>query len=443
MSSTLLLLPRRRLFSSSSSSSFALSHHYPPAPFFRLLRASARALYLAALWTPVICSAPIGYLLCPDLWFRLVRAAITYSGPVAIKLGQWIGSRPDLFPVQLAGLVSLQHEAPIHSSAWTRVVVARLEQEHLGCRNLHMDFDAIVGSGAVAQVYRGTLDSGRHVAVKILHPDVRHLVDADLMLLGGVVRLIDFLHLADFLNLSRGLAEFSSHCKSQLSMQQEATNLRQFRENFNDKDGAVSFPEPLFVSRDALVMSWEPGRVLSSLLEEGPVEKGKEIAQVGLKAFFRMLQKNFVHGDLHAGNILFDADSGRVAIVDCGLVVRLTESSKSDFQALFSALVRRDGAQAAVEMMERGGKQSNTNEKGFIDEMRAIFDEIEDRFSSAPLANALQRVLMSARRNRVHLDSSFVTLISSCVVLEGTGRRLDPNLSLFGLAPMLLMSQKS
>ncbi len=85
-----------------------------------------------------------------------------------------------------------------------------------------------------------------------------------------------------------------------------------------------------------------------------------------------------------------------------------------------------------------------------------FFADVEDAFSHLPssafssletdshsLAAALSNVLESARRCRVKLDSSFVSLIVSCIVLEGTGMRLDPSISLFDLAKEMAKSQIS
>lgn len=144
-----------------------------------------------------------------------------------------------------------------------------------------------------------------------------------------------------------------------------------------------------------------------------------------------------MHGDLHAGNILWDKNC--VSIVDCGLAVDLSNKQKEDFRALYKALVWANGELAATEMLARGGHIDNvTNDEAFIKEMRDMFSEIAGSFALAPLSNTLVGVLESAQRNHVFLDSSFVTLISSCVVLEGTARRLDPTLSLFDM-PMLDM----
>ena len=314
---------------------------------------------------------------------------------------------------------------------------------------LLIDYSKCIGSGSVAQVYRGTVRE-RAVAVKVLHPGVRMAVDVDLALLRfGVSVVTTVFPSLRYLDFPAGLAQFSKEVRSQLDLSLEAANLVRFRALFKD-DPEVTFPEPLFVTRDVLVMEFVPGQLLTSLLQEeatSPEEAAfrKSLATAGMNAFFRMLKNNLVHGDLHAGNIIVSREPGwpHVHLIDVGIVVQLLPHQRDNFWALFSALVMRDGERAATEMMTRGGAVPGvTDEAGFKREMAEIFRNLPLSFRSAPLANALVAVLDAARRNRVQLDSTFVTLISSCIVLEGTGRKLNPDLSLFQLAVNMLKESR-
>ena len=150
-----------------------------------------------------------------------------------------------------------------------------------------------------------------------------------------------------------------------------------------------------------------------------------------------MLRENLIHGDLHAGNVMVRPD-GSVALIDAGLVVELPPVARANFWILFDALLRRDGRKAAQEMLRRGGfVPGATDAAGFEDDLDAIFGELSGLTQSEQLARALWLVLRSARQRRVRLDGSFVTLVTSCVVLEGTGRQLDPQLSVLSMAAQL------
>lgn len=70
-----------------------------------------RAIYLAALFMPIVISQPLANI-SPDQrarWLELVRWTLERAGPAFIKWGQWAATRPDLFPPDLCvTLESLQ-----------------------------------------------------------------------------------------------------------------------------------------------------------------------------------------------------------------------------------------------------------------------------------------------------------------------------------------------
>ncbi len=449
-------LPQRVLHSSVRAVTVSATGRSRLSSFLFGVRVFFRGAWLLLLWGPALLLAPVAYFI-PRLrgmhaW--IVKHGFAHTGPVAIKLAQWISSRPDLAPADIAHqLMELQYDAPRHARRHRKSFLLLVcpvcnnfwfADGAIAMEGLVVDYSHCVGSGSVAQVYRGSAN-GRSVAVKILHPGVRTAVEVDLALLRFGVWLIGkVMPSYRYMDLAAGLAEFSKEVRSQLDLGLEYKNLARFRELFKH-DAEVTFPEPLFVSRDVLVMEFVEGQLMSDLLLQEAKTKQevafrKHLASVGLNAFFHMLKNNLVHGDLHAGNIIVTHNAAAknvppVHLIDVGIVVELAEQQRENFWVLFSAVVRRDGESAATEMMNRGGRVPGvTDEAGFRTDMAEIFRNLPVSFKSAPLAHALVDVLESARRNRVLLDSSFVTLISSCIVLEGTGRKLDPDLSLFQLA---------
>jgi len=135
-----------------------------------------------------------------------------------------------------------------------------------------------------------------------------------------------------------------------------------------------------------------------------------------------------------------------VTFLDAGIVIELSPRQSSNFWSLFRVLVNRDANAAANLLLDRGGRCANTNESQFRLDIGKAFSQLPSTFSALEsenrsLAGALMQVLNSARNNRVLLDSSFVSLITSCVVLEGTGLRLDPSISLFDMAKEMAKSQ--
>ena len=282
------------------------------------------------------------------------------------------------------------------------------------------------------------------------------------------------------------------------------------------ESNVVSFPRPLLaeglVSSGVLVESFLDGQVLSKMLVEGrktktkteaweeyldrkygkewqsyatedekdriararrkliPIPSGelgeiglghardKELARRGVEAFFAMVLKhNFVHADLHPGNILVALPSSdnssdnykkdgplQVGIVDAGLAIELSERDRANFKKLFRALGTGDGKLAGRLMLENATEQDCDDPKGFEEGVEKIVKGVglgargAFNLKQLKIGDVLLDLTTLVRLHRVKVEPNFTTLVMAIVVLEGLGRQLDPNLDLFAVAvPML------
>lgn len=94
--------------------------------------------------------------------------------------------------------------------------------------------------------------------------------------------------------------------EEQLDLQVEAANMCRFAANFAWHSG-VRWPRILYplVSPEVLVETFEEGELMSEYAALGPMHGRREVAQHGLRTFMCMLLRdNFIHADLHPGNLL-------------------------------------------------------------------------------------------------------------------------------------------
>ncbi|PPQ63785.1 hypothetical protein CVT24_004327 [Panaeolus cyanescens] len=267
-------------------------------------------------------------------WYGLLVSRMEAAGPTFIKLSQWAASRADLFPSLLCErLGSLHSHGKPHSFAHTRAIVEAAFQ--LPFENVFQSFDPIpIGSGAIAQVYRATLNQDlippaylgprristspagslapvilkspvpsvptASVAIKVLHPNVSKIIARDLRIMAFFAKIINCLPGMQWISLPEEVAVFGAMMNQQLDLRHEADNLITFEDNFAPRKVPVSFPRPLkpWSTKELLVEEYMNALPLESFLRNGGGPFDDQVATNML------LLDNFVHSDLHPGNIM-------------------------------------------------------------------------------------------------------------------------------------------
>ena len=162
------------------------------------------------------------------------------------------------------------------------------------------------------------------VALKILHPGVAHTIARDLSIMSFFAHCISLLPGMQWLSLPEEVDVFGTMMSQQLDLRHEADNLDVFEANFAERNVSVTFPRPLKVwsTKDLLIEEYQNALPLETFLRNGGGPYDDTVATVGLDAFLvcdsfyklhlvvnacfqnMLLLDNFVHADLHPGNIM-------------------------------------------------------------------------------------------------------------------------------------------
>lgn len=412
-----------------------------------------RAIYLAILFSPSIAMAPFADSFGPQFrnyWLQVVHRTLEKAGPAFIKWGQWAATRPDLFPRDLCSeLTKLHSKAPEHSFAYTKLAVEKAFGRRIS--DIFESFDEKpVASGSIAQVHRAVLRfryPGQkakpiEVAVKVRHPGVGDSIRRDFVIINTVAKISKFMPTLKWLRLDESVQQFAVFMMSQVDLSREAANLNRFIYNFRYwRD--VSFPKPLYplVHPAVLVETFEHGESVAHYVDglEGHERFKTALAHIGTHALLKMLLvDNFIHADMHPGNILVRVKHGRrkretktkphVVFIDVGMTAELSKTDRITLLEFFKAVARRDGRRVAECTLQLSKRQSCPNPEAFIQEVKESFD-----FWATPEgdlvhpADAMQQLLEQVRHHKVNIDGNVCTVIVTTLVLEGWQRKLDPD----------------
>lgn len=425
-----------------------------------------RVIYLSLLFTPSIAMVPFVDSLGIQFrktWLHVVRHTLERAGPAFIKWGQWAATRPDLFPRDLCTELSkLQTEAPAHNFAVTKKTVEKAFGHKL--LEIFEKFEEEpIASGSVAQVHRATLKyryAGGPakpivVAVKVRHPGVGETIKRDFRLIHFVAKISKFIPSLKCLRLDESVQQFAGFMMSQVDLAREAAQLSRFIYNFrNWKD--VSFPRPLYplVHPAVLVETYEHGESVMHYVDKlkGHDRTKSAIAHIGTHALLKMLLvDNFIHADLHPGNILvrpaqskaspqgFLKSKPHVIFLDVGMTAELSKKNQASLLEFFKAVALRDGRTAAECTLKLSRHQRCPDPKGFVKEVEKSFKFWNtSEGSTLQPAECIQDLLEKVRCHKVNIDGNVCTVLVTTLVLQGWQHKLDPDYNVMQTLQTLL-----
>ena len=369
----------------------------------------------------------------------VLRNILTDLGPVYVKLGQLLSTRPDLLPPDYIETLS-QLQANVPPVAWPSVENVLRSQFDAPLEQLFAKIEPnAIAAGSIAQIHRATLISGDTVAIKVQRPGLASLVDRDIALIKQVADLIsgtDFGRQYDVVSLAE---EFSSALKAELDFTQEADYTEQLGKNlsaskwFEPKKLVTPAVYRQLTTPRVLTLEWLTGRSLLAVQDDSDanplfqtIDKA-EITTLLFRAFFQQyLVDGFFHADPHPGNLLLLED-GRIAILDCGMMGRLDERTQAALVEMVLAIINLD-AQRCMQITLQLAEPMEPIDLTHLEweYNRLLRKYVDLSLTQVNTSQAFYELLQAARRHHLRWPSNIGLFAKSLTNLEGTGRQFYP-----------------
>lgn len=371
-----------------------------------------------------------------------LRKALEELGPIFVKFGQLLSTRPDLVPEDISvELSSLQDNVPpFPSQLFKKNIELALDGS---VDELFLSFEPDpLASASVAQVHAAVLADGRDVVVKAVRPNIEKTIRKDIALLYTLARLVKtYSEDGERLHPLEVVKDYESVIIEELNLQSEGANASLLRHNFTNSP-MLHVPEIYwpYSNKDVLVMERIYGIPVTDIdrLKAAGVDF-KLLAQRGVEIFFtQVFEHNFFHADMHPGNIFVDATNPKsptYIAVDCAIMGSLSSEDQFYMARNLLAMFQRDYRLVAELHIRSGWVPKNTSINDFTGAIRSVCEPIFQRpLSEISLGHMLIDLFTTARRFNMEVQPSLVLLQKTLLNIEGLGRQLYPDLDLWQTA---------
>lgn len=368
-----------------------------------------------------------------------LRESLIDLGPTFIKIGQALGTRADLLPLEyVRELATLQDQVPAFPTAEAFAIV----QSELG-RSLHESYAEIdaepIAAASLGQVYRARLHTGHEVAVKVQRPNLQSTISFDVAILFRLVKLTNrfFPKVNENADWEGMLREFHSTIFEEMDYVREGRNADRFRYNFRTWR-AIRVPKIYWSHTNTRVLTLDFIRGTKVVDLEGlranrisPVKVNRMLIRTYLK---QLLEDGFFHADPHPGNLLV-MDSGHLAFFDFGMVGRIDPKLQTQMIDAFFHVVGRDVKGLGQDIINLNFLKPGVDPET----VRPVVESLFTHYLNLKLGEVNFKELTYDLAEVIYeypfrLPSNFTYVMRALMTLEGIGVVTDPGFSFFETA---------
>jgi ubiquinone biosynthesis protein len=419
-----------------------------PAGIGRLAEVAGRVIGATAAWASVDLGRSVyrSIVYGEDHHARMAAAVqraeqlVRDSGPVYVKLGQFISTAHGLLPDDVVEAFAwCRDEVPPVRTSKVRGIVER----ELG-RPIDEVFESFgdfpIASASIAQVHAARLRaSGQEVVVKVRRPGLRRQFEADVRAMALLAAFGEARSATVRAANARGFVElFAELVLEEMDFRLDALNMVEVGLASEDAGMFDSLrvprPVPDLVTPRVLVMEYLPGTRYTDAA--GHLDADVDPAAIIRLGIQGVLEHTLVygifHGDLHAGNVFLEPD-GRFVLLDYGIVGRLDARQRAALVQFMMGVGMWDARAQLEGLREFGAIPADTD----IAELAATLEALDteqhpDVVTHEQIVEGMGQVMRILVAHGFRLPKDLVLFFKNLLYLNGLAATLAPDLNLLG-----------
>ena len=369
-----------------------------------------------------------------------LASALRELGPTFIKLGQFLGTRPDIVGKDLAKeLQSLQDDLP----PFDMEIAKNSIRSELGLEKFKEinDMTQPIAAASIAQVHFAKIDK-KDYAIKILRPDIEKKFNDELealMLFASIVETIlpktKRLKLVEVVHLLKEITAIEMDLRYEGSAASELKNNTSSDPKFNVP--SINWD---FTSKRVLTSERVVGISIKDLdkINEIKIDK-KELAKNIIQNFLRQaVGDGFFHGDMHQGNLFVD-NEGNIIPVDFGIMGRLDANNRKYLAEILYGFIQRDYEKVADVHFIAGLVPQDQSRDAFSQALRSIGEPIFGQsIKNISAGRLLAQLFEITEQFNMATQPQLLLLQKTMVVVEGVARTLDEDANIWEISKPVL-----
>jgi len=361
--------------------------------------------------------------------YERMRNACEELGPIFVKFGQILSTRPDRLPEPLVQELK-KLRSHVEPQPFEKIKPVLLKE--LGCEvdEIFVEFDpSPVAAGSLGQVYKARLlKTGEWLAIKVQRADIQKIISADIEIIGWFARQLHarIEELRPY-NLPVLLQEAERRLHEELNYNNEATNAEIFRA-LNTEEPRVFAPKVFseLTTRRLLVTEWVDGDAPDELVCEK--EAAQDLARLGGESVFhQIVGTGFFHSDPHSGNMLVTADR-RICFLDWGQAGQITLEMRYQLADMFAAIMNRN-ADKVIRVAERMALNNRRIDHRRLEKEVTLLLNKHRQFgpSGKEIGSVGLELLYIFGINGIKVSADYALLSKAILCVEETARSMDPD----------------